>query len=515
LQEDKTMKSAIGWVGLLALVASAHLGCDESSSGGAAGAASASAAPGSSAASALPSAVAADKKLITVTTKSPDAKAAFMKGWDLWDNGRSQEALAQCNQAVAADADFALAVACVGFFTPGVAGQVMFDRAVALAAKLPDAEKLLIQGLAAIRHGDIPTYDGNLKKLAEVAPDDFRAHAFAGRPAYLHRDYAGSEAEYRKALALNPAAGFVYGALANVQTEQKKYDDALASAKKYAEASPSEPAAQRALGGALLNLNKATEAEAALVKAVELGPKVMGAYNDLATVRTILGNFAGARDALDKSKVADMDPGDAIDRRVNTASVSFAEGKDADALAALDAAEKDAETQSLPAVWHPAGTRTRALWINGKAADALKVADAALAKCDGRAQSSGLDKVNCRFSLMRAKAFAQIALGNVADAQKTVALYQAEVKKAPERGGLLLNAEMLSDAVTALDKKDAKAPAALLAKCLPDDIGWKLTILRMADKAGDKATVDQIKKDLAGRPVKSFEYPLIIKVLKK
>jgi tetratricopeptide (TPR) repeat protein len=510
------MKRTMGWAGLLALVAIAPLGCDESS-GGAAGAASAVAAPSSSAASAAPSAAAAapDKKLITVTTKSPDAKAAFLKGWDLWDSGRNQEALAQCNQAVAADADFALAQACVGFFTQGTAGQTIFDKAVALAAKLPDAERLLVEGLSAIRHADIQTYDRNLKKLAEVAPDDFRAHAYAARIAYLHRDYTVAEAEYGKAIALNAAAGFVYGALANVQTEEKKYDDALASAKKYAEASPGEPAAQRALGGALLNLNRGTEAEAALVKAVELGPKVLGAYYDLATVRTILGNFAGARDALDKGKVADVDAGDAIDRRVNAASVSFAEGKDADALAALDAAEKDAETQSLPAAWHPAGTRTRALWINGKTADALKVADAALAKCDGRAQSSGLDKINCRINFIRAKAFAQIALGNVPDAQKSVALYQAEVKKAPERTVLQLNAEMLSDAVTALDKKDAKAPAALLAKCLPDDIGWKLTILRMADKAGDKATVDQIKKDLTGRPVKSFDYPLIVKALKK
>ena len=513
------MKSAMGWVGLLALVASAHLGCDESSSGGAAGS-SASAAPASSAASAAsaaPSAAgaAADKKLITVTTKSPDAKAAFLKGQDLWDNGRNQEALAECQKAVAADADFALAQACVGFLTPGTAGQTLLDKAVELAAKLPDAEKLMIEGWAASRRADVAKYDANMKKLAEVASDDFRAHVWAARPAYLHRDFSGAEAEYKKALALNPAAGFVYAALATVQTEEKKYDDALASAKKYVEALPSEPAAQRALGGALLNLNKATEAEAALVKAVELGPKVLASYYDLATVRTILGNFAGARDALDKGKVADVNASDAIDRRVSTASVSFAEGKDADALATLDAAEKDAEAQNLPAAWHPASTRARALWINGKAADALKVSDAALAKCDGRAQSSGLDKTNCRLTFIRNKAFAQIALGNVADAQKTVAQYQGEAKKVAERAYVQLAAEMLSDAVTAMDKKDAKGPAALIAKSTPDDIGWKLVILRMADKAGDKATVDQIKKDLAGRPVKSFDYPLTIKALKK
>jgi Flp pilus assembly protein TadD len=453
----------------------------------------------------------ADKKLITVTTKSPEAKAAFLKAWDLWDNGRTTEALAGCKQAVAADAEFALAQACVGVFTTGAAGQGILDKAAQLAAKLPDAERLLIEGWAALRDGDATKYDADMKKVAEAAPDDVRAHMWAARAPFQARDFAGAEAEYKKALALNPAAGFVYAQLAIVQMEQKKYDDALASAKSYVAASPTEPAAQRALGDALLHLDKVTDAEAAFAKAVELGPTVLGAYNDLAVARTILGNYAGARDALDKGKAADAEPGDAIDRRANMAWVSFVEGKDKEALATLDAAEKDAETQSLPAAWHPANTRAYALWIEGKNADAIKAADAALAKCDTRAQSSTIEKSICRLSFIHTKAFAQLATGNVADAQGTVALYQGEAKKLPTRAWIQLQAGMLSDAVTALQQKDPRGPAALLARCPPDDSAWKLAILRMADKT----LADPIKQDLAGKPAKDFGYALIVKGLKK
>ena len=143
------MRSMVGWFGLVACVAGAQLGCDESSSGGGASGLAMSSATAASGAASGAGLAAPDKKLITVTTKSADAKAAFMKAWDLWDNGRGAEALDQCKKAVAADAEFALGQACVGFFTPGAAGEALSEKAATMAEKLPDAERLLIQGWAA------------------------------------------------------------------------------------------------------------------------------------------------------------------------------------------------------------------------------------------------------------------------------------------------------------------------------------------------------------------------------
>src|SRR5208283_2039147 len=108
-----------------------------------------------------------------------------------------------------------------------------------------------------------------------------------------------------------------------------------------------------------------------------------------------------------------------------------------------------------------------------------------------------------------------VQLGKVVEAQKTVAQLRDEAKKLADVAWIQVSVGMLADQVAALDKKDRKAAAGLLAKCLPDDVLWKLSILRMADKDGDKAVGEQVRKDLAGRPVSNFAYPLIAKIVKK
>ena len=246
---------------LAVLATTVSFGCDDSSTEGASSAASASAVasaaavPSASATVTSAAAKAPEKKLITITTKSPEATAALTKAWDLYDNGRRQEALAECKKAVAADVDFAFGHACVGWMTDGAVAQADLDKAVELAARLPDAEKALIEALAASRHLDIAKYVEGLKKLAQLAPDDYRAHTWAGRAFVLKRNFPAAEMAFKKALDLNPAASFLNAQLARVQTQLKKYDDALASAKKYADTSPTEPAAQQALATALLNLD--------------------------------------------------------------------------------------------------------------------------------------------------------------------------------------------------------------------------------------------------------------------
>jgi hypothetical protein len=92
-----------------------------------------------------------EKKLITIATRSPDARAALLMAWDLADNGHNEEAIAQCKAAIAADPDFALGHTCVGSMTPGVAGQVELDAGLRLAAQLPDAERLYAEASAAYR----------------------------------------------------------------------------------------------------------------------------------------------------------------------------------------------------------------------------------------------------------------------------------------------------------------------------------------------------------------------------
>jgi Flp pilus assembly protein TadD len=449
------------------------------------------------------------KQLISITTKSPDARAALLRAWDLSDNNRDEEALALCKQAIAADPDFALGHTCVGNATPGAAGQAELDKGVDLAASLPDAERLFAEAFAAARHQDMAKAIADLRRVADLAPDDVHARSWLGYTSLFQRDFAGAEASFKKVLELNPAAAFVYGPLSWTHTQLGEYEDALTTARKYAEASPNEPGAHQAVGIALLRLGQLKEADTELAKAVELGPKSRPFYYDLASVKALEGDFTGARDTLDRSKMAETVPSQMLERASRTAWVLLAQNKNAEATALLDATEKDSDAQKL--VWPAteASTRAWSAWVLGKPADALKAATAGMARCD-RPESSTAYKADCRRDMLTIQALAQIAAKKPADAQKTVATLRDESKNWQGNGWVQVEIEMLGD----LTSKDAKGAAAALAKCPPDDFLFKLGILRQAEGSGDKATADQARTGVLARPLTDAQYPLVARVVK-
>jgi tetratricopeptide (TPR) repeat protein len=456
-----------------------------------------------------------EKKLVSVTTASPEAKAALLMAWNLLENNRGEEALDQCKKAVAADPGFALGHTCVGNQTSGVAGQAEMDVGVKLSAQLPEAERLYIEAMAALRRRETAKYYANLKRVVELAPDDFHAFDWLGWSLVDQRDFGGAEGAFRKVLELNPSASFAHGWLTVLYNQQRRYDDALASARKYVEGTPGEGGAHQALGNALLNVNQPKEADAELTKAVAAAPKSRWAYYDLAEVKAIGGDFAGARDVLEKSKISEGRPTDALDRVNMTAWALFGEGKSAEAFALLDATEKDSDEHRLPWPGYQAGVRAWALWALGKPVDAMKAADAGLARCDLRPESSEIYKADCHRELLTVKAFAQVRAGRIADAQKTVVQLGDVAKNWPGNAWLQLDVDMLSGQLAALARKDGKAAAAVLAKAPPDNVFWKLSILRQAEKDGDKADAEQVRKDLLGRPVKDMAYPFFARLAKK
>jgi Flp pilus assembly protein TadD len=456
-----------------------------------------------------------EKKLVTVTTTSPDARAALLMSWSLSDNNRNEEALDQCRKAVAADPGFALGHTCVGNLTSGVAGQAEMDMGVKLSSSLPEAERLYIEAMAALRRQETGKYYANLKRVAELAPDDAHAYNWLGWSLVDRRDFGGAEAAFRRVLELSPGASFAHGWLTWVYTQQRRYDDALASARKYVEGAPGEGGAHQVLGAALLNVNQAKEADAELTKAVAAAPKSRWAYYDLAEVKAIAGDFAGARDVLERSKISEVQPTDALERANMVAWSLLGEGKSAEAFALLDATEKDSDEHRLPWPAFQAGVRAWALWALGKPVQAMKAADAGLARCDIRPESSEIYKGSCHRDLLIVKAFAQVRAGRIGDAQKTVERVRDEAKKWPDNRWLQLDVEMLSDQVAALANKDGKAAAGVVAKCPPDNFFWKVSVLQQAVKDGDKADAEQVRKDLLGRPVKDMAYPFFARLAKK
>lgn len=507
------MRSVLGWFAALVVVSSACGGeaTPPPAPPPAAQPAAATPAPADSAAVAPP---APQKQLITITTKSDDAKAALVNGWNLMDNGRNEEAIAQFKQALTLDADFALAHALLGLLTSGADALAELDKAVQLSASLPDAERLFIEAHASYRHQDIVKGAADLKRVADLAPDDYHAQAWLGYSLIDTRDFNGALAAFKRVLDLNPAANYVNATIAWCDMQLRNYDDAVAAARKYADGSPGEGGAHQALANALLNTSQTKDADAELQKALDLSPKSRSVYYDLSNLKAIEGDYAGARDLLEKSKATEVQPTDGIDRANRTAWVLLAEGKKADAFRLLDATEKDSDARKLPWPDAEAATRAWAQWIMGKPADAAKTADAALPRCE-RPEVTSEHKAVCRFFLLTVETFAQIDQRKAADAQKTLAALQDATKSWQGNDWARVLTQMVSDEVAALSSKDPKAAATAATKCPPDIFFYKLSALREAQKAGDKDGAEQLRKDILGRPINDPMYPLVAQTLKK
>jgi hypothetical protein len=92
---------------------------------------------------------------VTVTSTSPEAIAHFKKGRELLDHARAAESLKEFDAALALDPDFALALAYRGEAALGANGLAQLREAATKSSSLPEAERLLIEAMLALRMGEL------------------------------------------------------------------------------------------------------------------------------------------------------------------------------------------------------------------------------------------------------------------------------------------------------------------------------------------------------------------------
>ena len=144
---------------------------------------------------------------IPVTSQSPDAIARFQKGVDLLDNLRTTEAEKEFSAALALDAGFVQAHAYHGQAVQGPEGLQEIQSAAAAATSLPEAERVLIEGILANRVADLAKTREAAMRLTTLAPDDPRGHYLLGVQLLTDRKYAEAVQSLRRATELNPKAG--------------------------------------------------------------------------------------------------------------------------------------------------------------------------------------------------------------------------------------------------------------------------------------------------------------------
>jgi tetratricopeptide (TPR) repeat protein len=114
---------------------------------------------------------------IPITTKSEDAKNEFLQGRALAEKLLAQDSLAHFDRAIALDPEFAAAELARCNASP--TAKEFFEhqqKAVSLADKASEGEKLLILANQAGANGDVVKQKEYLEKLVTGYPSDERAH---------------------------------------------------------------------------------------------------------------------------------------------------------------------------------------------------------------------------------------------------------------------------------------------------------------------------------------------------
>ena len=142
---------------------------------------------------------------IPVTTSSEEARKEFLAGRDLSEKLRITDSIAHFDKAISLDPNFALAELLRANVSPN--GKEFFEhlkKAVTLADKASDGERMLIQANEAGANGDPSKQKEILEKLVAAYPNDERAHFNLGGYYFGQQDFTQAISHYKRATELAP-----------------------------------------------------------------------------------------------------------------------------------------------------------------------------------------------------------------------------------------------------------------------------------------------------------------------
>ena len=431
---------------------------------------------------------------IPVTTKSPDALAHYQKGVAFFENARVAEGLEELRQALALDPDFATARALRGVGTPGPEGLKELEAALAAAANLPEAERLVIEANLAQRRGDQATLAARLQRVTELAPGDYLGFLLLGQEMLTEQKYAEAQQALKKATELNPSNGGAQNQLGYASLRQGDTAAAIAAFEQYARIQPQEANAQDSLAEALLAAGRFEEAESAFAKAIELAPQFWPAQQGIAYAKFYSGDWAGGRAALTKARDIAPRPIDKLSVDADLASAFAAHRDFAQALKVLDAMEKASGLGADEVAFLPV-LRGLTQMDAGRPRESLAAIRSALAVADSGTITPGVAG-NVRRNALRVRVTVEAVQADAAAAARTSAELDALATAQPN------NADAQSvmhygRAMAALAKGDTAA-GLVQFRSRPGRLGTKRPPLQRAIKHSE-STAGTPPVSLCGR----------------
>jgi Flp pilus assembly protein TadD len=184
-----------------------------------------------------------------------------------------------------------------------------------------------------------------IRKGIGKKPNDANAHSILG--TILHGKFERldeAEAEYRKAIQLDPSDAISFYNFGNLLGNLRRYEEAEAAYRKAIEINPLDTAVYNNLGNALKDMKRYDEAEHSIRKAIELDSSNVDAYNNLGVLLSVDGKNRFVEAEIAYRKSLELNPS-APNASHNLAKLLRTNSKENDAILvlqkALEANSKD------------------------------------------------------------------------------------------------------------------------------------------------------------------------------
>ena len=317
---------------------------------------------------------------ISVTTSSEEARKAFLAGRDLSEKLRITDSISHYDKAISLDPNFALAELNRAQVSP--TAKEFFDhlkKAVALADKASDGERMLIQAAEEGANANPTKQKEILEKLVAAYPNDERAHFTLGTYHFGQQEFPQAITHYKRATELAPNYSTAFNILGYAYRQNGDYSDAENAFKKYIELIPNDPNPYDSYAELLLKMGRFDEAITQYNKALDIDPNFLNSHFGIAAALAYQGKASDAQAELQKMTQKARTDGERRTALFGQMIVALDSGKFDQALAEVEKQYALGEKTNDPAAMTgDLQLRGNILLATGKFDDARKAYEQAL-----------------------------------------------------------------------------------------------------------------------------------------